>query len=48
VSGRILQSPDEVFEKDRILQNELLSIRAVWSLPQKINNLTERIMTLAA
>ncbi len=31
-----------------ILQNELLSIRAVWSLPQKIINLTERIMTLAA
>jgi hypothetical protein len=31
-----------------ILQNELLSIRAVWLLPQKIIDLTERIMNLAA
>ncbi len=30
-----------------VLQNELMSIKAVWWLPRKIIDLTERIMTLA-
>ena len=31
-----------------ILRNELLSITAVWSLPQKIIQLTKSLMTLAS
>ena len=31
-----------------VLQNELLMIKAVWWLPRKIIELTQRIMTLAA